>query len=84
MVTFNSSYHCTNIQTNSTFSGRKFDAKRLALTMRQEQLENGAQYFSKQEYLTAQQIISFWSRHAANVRAAAATGMLLHTILDCD
>ncbi len=29
--------------------------------------------FSKEEYLTAQQITSFWSRYASNIRKNAAT-----------
>ncbi len=52
-------------------SGRKFDAAKLAISMRHETNDDGSQMFKKDEYLTAQQITSFWSRHAANVRAGA-------------
>ncbi len=39
--------------------------------MRHETEGDGSQMFTKDEYLTAQQITSFWSRHAATMRAGA-------------
>ncbi len=42
---------------------------KLSIQMCHEQLSNGTEMFSKDEYLTAQQITSYWSRYAAMVRA---------------
>ncbi len=39
--------------------------------MRHETEDDGSQMFNKKDYLTAQQITSFWSRHAASARASA-------------
>ncbi len=40
--------------------------------MRQAVFDNGTRMFSKDEYLTAQQITSYWSRYAATVRGKGA------------
>ncbi len=49
-------------------------AAKLAISMQTELSSDGRNcLFSKKEYLTAQQITSFWSRHAAHVRRNAAT-----------
>ncbi len=53
--------------------GCKFDAGKLAIAMHHEQFSNGTQMFAKDEYLTAQQITSYWSHYAATVRAQGAS-----------
>ncbi len=52
--------------------GRKFDATKLATDMRHELNSDGKRRFTKEEFLTAQQITSFWSRHASSARVNAA------------
>ncbi len=41
--------------------------------MHHEQFTNGTQMFTKDEYIMAQQITSYWSRYAAMVRAKGAS-----------
>ncbi len=57
----------------SNISGRKYDAGKLAVDMHHELLPDGTRMFSKDEYLTAQQITSYWSCYAATVRARGAS-----------
>ncbi len=49
-------------------SGRKFEAKWVAKEMQEMQIA-GEPYFQKSEYLTENQIRSYWSRYSAQVRA---------------
>ncbi len=53
-------------------SGRKFDAAKLSRDMRHELNTDGKRKFTKDEFLTTQQITSFWSRYASSTRANAA------------
>ncbi len=52
--------------------GRKFDATTLSTDMRHELSSDGKRRFTKEEFLTAQQITSFWSRYSSTARANAA------------
>ncbi len=56
----------------TTILGCKFDAAKLSADMRHEVTSDGKRMFAKEEFLTAQQITSFWSRYASNARVNAA------------
>ncbi len=58
------------------FLGRKFNPAKLAIAMRTATGRNGERMFTKKDYLTGQQITSFWSRYASNRRANAATAWM--------
>ena len=50
---------------------KKYDAAKLAADMWKEQDGHGNQLFLKQNFLSAQQILSFWSHYAANAPSDA-------------
>lgn len=67
-------------------SGKKFDARKIAKTMRTEKVHSGEHMFTPDQFLTWQQIASFWSTYARthNKRSGAVIDDPSNTIEETD